>query len=128
EPRTVTPSDLVVADLSFISLTKVLPALSRVAADHADLVLLVKPQFEAEPAAVGRGGVVRDPEVWRRAIFRVAEACRGEGLGPLDVVPSPLPGPAGNVEFLLHAEKGHPGRTLDVEAALAEGRALRESA
>jgi 23S rRNA (cytidine1920-2'-O)/16S rRNA (cytidine1409-2'-O)-methyltransferase len=121
-------SDLVVADLSFISLTKVLPALSRVSADDAEFVLLVKPQFEADPAEVGRGGVVRDPEVWRRAIREVAEAGERQGLGPQAVIPSPLPGPAGNVEFLLYAVRGRPGRVLDLDEALVAGRVVRESA
>ena len=128
EAGSIVPPDLAVADLSFLSLTGVLPVLARVAADDAELVLLVKPQFEADPAEVGQGGVVRDPEVWRRAIDEVADACRREGIGPLGVIPSPLPGPAGNVEFLLHAAKGLPAQPLDVDAAVAEGRALRESA
>lgn len=123
-----TRPDLVVADLSFISLERVLPALSGIAADRAEFVLLIKPQFEAESELVARGGVVRDPEVWRRAIVESAGACRRSGLGPLGVIPSPLPGPAGNVEFLLHAAAGHPGRDLDVDAAVSEGRAIRESA
>lgn len=120
--------DLVVADLSFISLAKVLPALSAIAADGAQFVFLVKPQFEAGPAEVGRGGVVKDPQVWRRVIAEAAEACRRTGLGPAAVMPSPLPGPAGNVEFLLHAVAGHPGRHLDLDGAISEGRAIRESA
>jgi 23S rRNA (cytidine1920-2'-O)/16S rRNA (cytidine1409-2'-O)-methyltransferase len=128
EAGSIIPPDLVVADLSFLSLTGVLPVLARIAADDAELVLLVKPQFEADPVEVGRGGVVRDPEVWRRAIDDVAEACRREGIGPLGVIPSPLPGPAGNVEFLLHGAKGRSTRHLDVDAAVAEGQALRESA
>lgn len=111
--------DLLVADLSFISLGKVVPALASVAAPGADLILLVKPQFEAGPSEVGRGGVVRDPAVWRRAVGGVAEACRAAGLGPRDVTPSLLPGPAGNVEFFLHARAGDPGRALDLDAALA---------
>lgn len=122
------PPDLVVADLSFISLVKVLPALAAVAADGAGFVLLVKPQFEAEAREVGRGGVVRDPEVWRRVILEVAEACRRTGLGPVAVMPSPLPGPAGNVEFLLHAVKADPGRDLQVDLAISEGSSIRESA
>jgi 23S rRNA (cytidine1920-2'-O)/16S rRNA (cytidine1409-2'-O)-methyltransferase len=111
--------DLVVADLSFISLRKVIPALASVAAPGGDLVLLIKPQFEAGPSDVGRGGVVRDPAIWRRAVSGVAEACRAAGLGPRDVMPSPLPGPAGNVEFFLHARAGGPGRELDLDAAMA---------
>jgi 23S rRNA (cytidine1920-2'-O)/16S rRNA (cytidine1409-2'-O)-methyltransferase len=92
---------IVVADLSFISLRLAVPALAAVAMPGADHVLLVKPQFEAEPADVGVGGVVRDPSLWRRAIEGVAGAARAAGLASAGVMPSPLPGPAGNIEFLL---------------------------
>ncbi|MDQ3955136.1 MAG: TlyA family RNA methyltransferase [Actinomycetota bacterium] len=92
----------VVADLSFISLRLVLPDLAGVAADDADFVVLVKPQFEAGREHVVRGGVVRDPTGWRAALESVIGA--GEGLGLLAVggVVSPLRGPAGNVEFFVH--------------------------
>lgn len=112
--------DLVVADLSFISLTKVVDPLVSVAEDGADLVLLVKPQFEAGRDEVGRGGVVRDPATWARVIERVAASCRDAGAGPLAVMPAAVRGPKGNVEFPLHARKGHPGRALDIQAALRE--------
>lgn len=113
------PPDLVVVDLSFISLAKVLPALASVAAPSGDFVLLVKPQFEAGPDDVGRGGVVRAPEVWRRVLAGAAGSCLDAGLGPVDVTPSAVPGPAGNVEFFLHARLGEPGRELDLDSALA---------
>jgi 23S rRNA (cytidine1920-2'-O)/16S rRNA (cytidine1409-2'-O)-methyltransferase len=113
------PPDLVVVDLSFISLAKVLPALASVAAPGGDFVLLVKPQFEAGRADVGRGGVVRAPEVWRRVLAAAAESCLDAGLGPVDVTPSAVPGPAGNVEFFLHARLGEAGRELDLDSALA---------
>jgi 23S rRNA (cytidine1920-2'-O)/16S rRNA (cytidine1409-2'-O)-methyltransferase len=87
-------------------------------------VLLVKPQFEAGPGGVGRGGVVRDASVWARAIEGVAEACRAAGAGPRAVMASPVPGPAGNVEFPLHATKGEPGGAIDVEAAIEQARRL----
>jgi 23S rRNA (cytidine1920-2'-O)/16S rRNA (cytidine1409-2'-O)-methyltransferase len=112
------PPDLVVVDLSFISLVKVLPALARLAAPAADVVALVKPQFEATPAEVAPGGVVADPVVRRRTVQTVAEACRSAGLGPIDVTASPLPGPAGNVEIFLWARKGDAGRELDIDAAV----------
>jgi 23S rRNA (cytidine1920-2'-O)/16S rRNA (cytidine1409-2'-O)-methyltransferase len=95
--------DLVVADLSFISLRLAVEPFARVAAEGAELVLLVKPQFEAGREDVGRGGVVRDPDIWRRAVLDVAEACRASGFEPRGVLASPIRGPAGNVEFLLHA-------------------------
>jgi 23S rRNA (cytidine1920-2'-O)/16S rRNA (cytidine1409-2'-O)-methyltransferase len=112
--------DLVVADLSFISLRLAVPALALVATAGADLVLLVKPQFEAGPADVGRGGVVRDPDVWRRAVEEVAGACDVVGAAPVAAMASPLRGPAGNVEFLLHARLSGGAGSLDVDAAIAE--------
>lgn len=112
------PPALVVADLSFISLTKVLASLVEVADEGADLVVLVKPQFEAGRADVGSGGVVREPSVWARVIREVADAVRTAGAGPLGVIPSPVRGPAGNVEFLLHARKGERGLEIDVDGAV----------
>jgi 23S rRNA (cytidine1920-2'-O)/16S rRNA (cytidine1409-2'-O)-methyltransferase len=115
---------LVAADLSFISLRLAVGPLARAAAPGADLVLLVKPQFEAGRAYVSRGGVVRDREGWRVAIDQVAEACGQAGTGPLGLIPSPLRGPAGNIEFLLHARVGQHGSVLDVDGAIeAAGRA-----
>jgi 23S rRNA (cytidine1920-2'-O)/16S rRNA (cytidine1409-2'-O)-methyltransferase len=115
---------VVVADLSFISLRLALPALARVAAPGATFVVLVKPQFEAGRAQVGRGGVVRDPDVWRSALADVMTSARALALEPLHVMASPLPGPAGNVEFPLHLVSGLPPATVDVEAAIGEGMAL----
>ena len=116
--------EMIVADLSFISLRIVVPALARVASPDATAVLLIKPQFEAASADVGDGGVVRDPEVWRRAIGDVGEACVGAGFGPMGLMASPLVGPAGNVEFLLHARAGAEAGRIDVDAALAAGAEL----
>lgn len=96
------PVELVVADLSFISLTTVLPALIACAAPNADIVPMVKPQFEVGREQVGAGGVVRDPAL--RAAAVLAVACRAEELGwrTAGVAASPLPGPSGNVEYFLH--------------------------
>ena len=121
------PPDLVTADLSFIALAAVVPSLVSVAADQADLVLLVKPQFEGRRDEVGPGGVVTDPGVWLRTLRQVASACREAGAGPLGAMASPVPGPAGNVEFFLHARAGDPGGPVDLEAAVAEGAAVREA-
>lgn len=116
---------LVVADLSFISLTLVLPALADVATPDADLVLMVKPQFEVGRERLGSGGVVRLPSLWVDAVLAVADAAARLGLGVRDVVRSPLPGPSGNVEFFvwLHRQDGTP--SVDTEriraAVLAEG-------
>ena len=88
-------------------------------------MLLVKPQFEVGRERVGSGGVVRDADAWRDAILGVAAAASEHGLSPIGVMVSPLPGPAGNIEFPLHATVGsRAGAALDVEVALAEGRAL----
>ena len=108
-----------VADLSFISLRSVVPALAGpVSAPGADLVLLVKPQFEAGRAAVSRGkGVVRDPTVWLGALVGVASALDDAETGIMGVMASPLTGAAGNVEFLLHARKDEPGLASEEAAA-----------
>jgi 23S rRNA (cytidine1920-2'-O)/16S rRNA (cytidine1409-2'-O)-methyltransferase len=92
---------LVVADLSFISLRTVLPALVAVAAPGAEFLLMVKPQFEVGKARLPRGGVVTSPEDRAAAVGAVAEAALGLGLSVAGVVRSPLPGPSGNVEFFL---------------------------
>ena len=98
------PFALVVADLSFISLRTVLPNLVAVAAPGADLVTLVKPQFEAGREDVSRGrGVIRDPAVWRRVLDDVVYAYEGRGAAIMGVMVSPITGADGNVEFLLHA-------------------------
>ena len=93
--------DLVVGDLSFISLSLVLPALVASVAADADFVLMVKPQFEVGRERVGARGVVRDPDDRAAAVRRVAAAARDLGWGAAGVVASPLPGPAGNVEYFL---------------------------
>lgn len=115
------PCPVVVADLSFISLRTVAPALcGEVAALGADLVVLVKPQFEAGRAEVSRGkGVVRDPLVWKGALEGVASALVSAGTGIMGVMVSPLTGASGNVEFLMHARKGAGGS--DDVASLVTG-------
>ena len=117
--------EIVVADLSFISLRIAVPVLSSVASEDADLVLLVKPQFEVGRERVGSGGVVREAPAWRDAIRGVADACLEAGLTPVGVMASPLPGPAGNVEFPLHATRGRRVTAgIDVEAAIEEAGAI----
>ena len=100
------PIDLVVADLSFISLTLVLPALAAVSKPEADFVLMVKPQFEVGREKLGAGGVVRDPALRKAAVIEVAESAYDVGLGTLGIAASPLPGPAGNVEYFLWLRRG----------------------
>jgi 23S rRNA (cytidine1920-2'-O)/16S rRNA (cytidine1409-2'-O)-methyltransferase len=99
------PFDLLVADLSFISLVSVAPALGAdLAGPGADIVVLVKPQFEAGRAEVSRGkGVIRDPGVRRHALEKVASALASQGATIMGAMASPVLGPAGNAEFLLHA-------------------------
>lgn len=121
------PPDLVVADLSFISLRTVLPALRRVAAEDAEAVVLVKPQFEAPPEEVEDGGVVRDPRLWTTVITDVAATAAEIGWGAVGVAPSPLRGPAGNVEFLLHLQPGPAADDLDTLTAAATAEAARGS-
>jgi 23S rRNA (cytidine1920-2'-O)/16S rRNA (cytidine1409-2'-O)-methyltransferase len=118
---------LIVADLSFISLRTVIGPLTTVAAPSATFVVLVKPQFEAGPSDVGRGGVVRDPDVWRRVLAEVAAAFAKAGVGPRAIMASPLVGPAGNVEFLMLAERGLPELALEVDAAVADGEEMRRA-
>lgn len=102
------PVELITADLSFISLTVVAPVLAGpLLAPGGDLVLLVKPQFEAGRAEASRGkGVIRDPVIWRRTLFAVASALEACGAAIMGVMASPVPGPAGNTEFLLHGSAG----------------------
>jgi 23S rRNA (cytidine1920-2'-O)/16S rRNA (cytidine1409-2'-O)-methyltransferase len=119
----VTPvPGLVVADLSFISLTLVLPALVACAEPDADFVLLVKPQFEVGKGRVGSGGVVREAADREDAVRRVARAAAELGLGVLGITASPLPGPAGNVEYFLWLRRGAPPLDEDqLERAIKEG-------
>lgn len=122
------PPSLVVADLSFISLRTVLPALRAVAARDAEAIVLVKPQFEAERGQVGKGGVVRDPSVWQRCLEAVATAARAVGWQADDAMASELLGPAGNVEFLLHlapTTEPEPGTQDEAEGAPRSPQATR---
>jgi 23S rRNA (cytidine1920-2'-O)/16S rRNA (cytidine1409-2'-O)-methyltransferase len=107
------PVDVVVGDLSFISLELVLDALLRVCAPDADLALMVKPQFEVGKDRVGKGGVVRDPALRAEAVTSVADAAGRRGWGARAVTTSPLPGPSGNVEFFLWLRRGP--ATIDAE-------------
>lgn len=124
------PVDLVVADLSFISLRLVLPALAACATACADLVPMVKPQFEVGRQGLGAGGVVRDPEARVDAVLGVAAAARELGLELRGVVASPLPGPSGNVEYFVWLRAGPAGGEAGHEAGdgtveLAVERAVR---
>ncbi len=118
------PPDLVTADLSFISLTLVLPALVGCAAPDADFLLLVKPQFEAGKGKVGPGGVVRDLATREEAVLSVARCAQRLGLGAKGVTASPVPGTSGNVEYFLWLRPGAPPlEATDVMRAIEEGPA-----
>jgi 23S rRNA (cytidine1920-2'-O)/16S rRNA (cytidine1409-2'-O)-methyltransferase len=110
--------DLVVADLSFISLTLVLPGLSAVAGPDADLLLMVKPQFEVGRERLGSGGVVRSATQRREAVLGVAEVAAAHGLGVVGVARSPLPGPSGNVEYFLRLRRGAGATGEDLAARI----------
>jgi 23S rRNA (cytidine1920-2'-O)/16S rRNA (cytidine1409-2'-O)-methyltransferase len=126
--RTLTPEaidgqvDLVVADLSFISLRLVLPALTACARQDADILPMVKPQFEVGRERLGAGGVVRDPEHRVQAVLEVGRAAASLGWGTAGVVASPLPGPAGNVEFFLWLRHdAGPPKEDEIRRAVKEG-------
>jgi 23S rRNA (cytidine1920-2'-O)/16S rRNA (cytidine1409-2'-O)-methyltransferase len=112
--------DLVVCDVSFVSVTKALPPVLMLAKPAWEALVLVKPQFEAEPALV-RKGVVRDPEVHRKALETVTEAARAWGGETVGVVDSGLPGPKGNREFFVHLRhREHPGIPHDIDRWIAD--------
>ena len=121
------PVDVVVADLSFISLATVLPALTACAGPHADIVPMVKPQFEVGRDRVGAGGVVTDPDLRADAVMAVAHRAETLGWHTAGVTASPLPGPSGNVEYFLLLRSAAPQclsadeREAAVRRAVAEG-------
>jgi 23S rRNA (cytidine1920-2'-O)/16S rRNA (cytidine1409-2'-O)-methyltransferase len=124
------PVELIVGDLSFISLRLVAPALAGVAMDPAEAVLLVKPQFEAGREQVGRGGIVSDPAVHLQVLERVAADLAASGLVMVGVMPSPIRGASGNVEFLGHFAIGRPAAPVgraEFEAAVAEAGSAETS-
>lgn len=120
------PVDLVVGDLSFISLALVLDRLLSVTRSDGDLALMVKPQFEVGKDRVGKGGVVRDLALRAEAVTTIADLAAGRGWGAVAVTVSPLPGPSGNVEFFLllrhgPAQIGAGDITAEVERAASLG-------
>ena len=100
------PVDVVTIDVSFISLRLILPALPPVLAPGADIVALVKPQFEAGRGEVGRGGLVKDPAVHEAVLARVTASAASCGLARVAMTPSPITGATGNQEFLMHLRQG----------------------
>ncbi|WP_326546696.1 TlyA family RNA methyltransferase [Mycolicibacterium sp. ND9-15] len=120
------PVDLVVADLSFISLSTVLPALTSCASPDADIVPMVKPQFEVGKERVGAGGVVSDPDLRADAVLTVARRAAELRWHPVAVTASPLPGPSGNVEYFLHLRGGGDGGLQGPELERAVRTAVAE--
>jgi 23S rRNA (cytidine1920-2'-O)/16S rRNA (cytidine1409-2'-O)-methyltransferase len=110
------PVNIVSIDVSFIGLHLVLPAARAVLTPESEIVALVKPQFEAGRADVGKGGVVRDPAVHERVLREVIAVADALGLGVYGVTASPLLGPAGNREFLIHLKPGPAG--IEAEGAI----------
>ena len=114
--------DLVVADLSFISLKLVIPALISVSKSDTDYLLMVKPQFEVGKDKLGSGGVVREVALRKLAVLEVAKVAYDLGIGCLGVVASPLPGPAGNVEYFLWLKANAPALIeVDLDHAISSG-------
>lgn len=113
------PVSLVVADVSFISLRYLLPVMRGWLASPADLILLVKPQFEAGKGQVGKGGVVRDPETHHRVLADVLEAAQAERFAVGGLIRSPLKGPAGNTEFLVWLAAGRAAPAAAIEDLIA---------
>jgi 23S rRNA (cytidine1920-2'-O)/16S rRNA (cytidine1409-2'-O)-methyltransferase len=122
-------ADVCTADLSFISLSACAPALAKCTTPEADLLLLVKPQFEAGRSQIGKGGVVREPSVHRQVLRRVRDDIACAGLRSVAVTSSPLRGADGNVEFFLHCQKDAVAQLHDdvidaaVEVAHSDSRA-----
>jgi len=115
------PCGLATVDVSFISVLKILPALTAVLSPVADLLVLVKPQFEVGRQQVGKGGVVKDPALHLQALRDIAQGARELGLAVLAACPSPITGSQGNREFFLHLRCSGTGLSPDaLEAALAE--------
>ena len=120
------PVDLVVADLSFISLATVLPALTACASPDADIVPMVKPQFEVGKGLVGPGGVVSDPALRAEAVLAVSARARELNWDTVGVIASPLPGPSGNVEYFLWLRARCDAPLRDEQLADAVRRAVEE--
>jgi 23S rRNA (cytidine1920-2'-O)/16S rRNA (cytidine1409-2'-O)-methyltransferase len=112
------PISLTVIDTSFISLRTVLPAVTHLMTEESDIVALVKPQFEAGRGQVGRKGVVRDPVVWRTVLTEVLATAGALGWSVAGLEPSPIRGPAGNVEFLAHLARGRALSPLDTASEI----------
>ncbi|UCC87639.1 MAG: TlyA family RNA methyltransferase [Anaerolineales bacterium] len=112
------PVGIATLDVSFISLRLLFPAVVGWLAAGADVISLVKPQFEAERRQVGKGGVVRDPAVHRRVLQKTAGYALGHDLAVCGIIRSPITGPAGNSEFLMHLRQGPPADDFDLSVVI----------
>jgi 23S rRNA (cytidine1920-2'-O)/16S rRNA (cytidine1409-2'-O)-methyltransferase len=115
------PFDVIVVDVSFISVSLLARQLAAVGRGGSDYVVLVKPQFEVGRSRVGRGGIVSDPDDHAAAIATVARALDGEHIGPVALMPSPIAGAKGNREFLLHGVAGAAATVGEAEIARTVG-------
>ena len=113
------PIDLATVDVSFISLELVLPKVMGWLKPGGEIIALIKPQFEAGREKVGKGGVVRDPQVHRTVLRKILGWAVEHGLAVRGLIPSPIKGPAGNVEFLVHLRRGPGEASIDIEEAIA---------
>ena len=111
-------ADLITVDVSFISVQKIIPSVVRLLKDAGDMLVLIKPQFEAEPHQVGKGGVIKDKAIHRQTLRRVLNWAADHSLHLQGLIRSPITGPAGNIEFLAHLSTG-PGERREIEIAIA---------
>jgi 23S rRNA (cytidine1920-2'-O)/16S rRNA (cytidine1409-2'-O)-methyltransferase len=118
--------DLATLDLSFISLTKVLPAVRSCLKERADCIALIKPQFEVGKGEVGKGGIVTDPVKHRRVLGEICQAAARAGMAPLAITPSPILGAEGNREFLIHLVN-RSRRSVDLERVSETINSLTET-
>ena len=113
--------DLVVGDLSFVSVASLAPFLLPLSKDNGQLVILVKPQFEVGHKDASRSkGIIKDPELWRKSLLKVAKAFQDQGAEILGLVTSQIKGTEGNVEFFYHMYNGRSGENTDVELLISQ--------
>jgi 23S rRNA (cytidine1920-2'-O)/16S rRNA (cytidine1409-2'-O)-methyltransferase len=114
------PIDMASADVSFISLDKILPAAYPLLKDHAKMVCLIKPQFEAGREQVGKKGVVRDRKVHEEVIAKIIGVAEENGFAPLELTHSPIKGPEGNIEYLIYLEKNGVSKADALRAGISD--------
>ncbi|HHV72468.1 MAG TPA: TlyA family RNA methyltransferase [Clostridia bacterium] len=110
--------EIATVDVSFISLTKILPKINELLAANGEIISLIKPQFEAGKDKVGKNGVVKSREVHKEVLFKVADAAIRLGLSVLNLTFSPITGPKGNIEYLYYFSKNQPSSFFDLKTAI----------